>query len=211
MPGYSISLIRILNWKIHFLVWVGVYVCVCVSAAVCTNCLCLCESLWKHAHESSSCYVEKDTYEFEINSILPHKIPRTCAPTLSHAHTHTLVHIDVCVSRMYTHTLKKVQGLCQLWQMLTCLPLRWLQGLAEACCGNNNNASPVAAAVLLMTAKLCKAKLQKQKQKQKWKPKQKHRKERTRRKRQRHRTITRGKTKRYVKGERVDEGQAATT
>lgn len=149
---------------------------VCVRN-VCTNCLCLCESLWKHAHESSSssCYVEKDTYEFEINSILPHKIPRTCAPTLSHAHTHTQT--QICVSRMYTHTLKKVQGLCQLWQMLTCLPLRWLQGLAEACCGNNNNASPVAAAVLLMTAKLCKVKMQKQKQK--WKPKQKQRKQRT--------------------------------
>lgn len=144
---------------------------------VCANCLCLCESLWKHAHESSSCYVEKDTYEFEINSILPHKIPRTCAPTLSHAPAHT--YTDVCVSHMYTHTPKKFQGLCQLWQMLTCLPLRWLQGLGEACCGNNNNASQVDAAVLLMTAKLCKVKMQKQKQKQKWKPKQKQRNQRT--------------------------------
>lgn len=73
----------------------------CVSAAVCTNCLCLCESLWKHAHESSSCYVEKDTYEFEINSILSHKIPRTCAPTLSHAHTYT--HRCMCKPHVHTH------------------------------------------------------------------------------------------------------------
>lgn len=154
----------------------GVCVCVRCVCGMCVQIACACVNRCGNTR-SSSCYVEKDTYEFEINSILPHKIPRTCAPTLSHAHTHTQT--QICVSRMYTHTLKKVQGLCQLWQMLTCLPLRWLQGLAEACCGNNNNASPVAAAVLLMTAKLCKVKMQKQKQKQKWKPKQKQRKQRT--------------------------------
>lgn len=69
---------------------------------VCANCLCLCESLWKHAHESSSCYVEKDTYEFEINSILPHRIPRTCAPTLSHG-PRTYIHRCVCKPHVHTH------------------------------------------------------------------------------------------------------------
>lgn len=205
MPGYSISLIRILNWKIHFLVWVGVYVCVCVcvSAAVCTNCLCLCESLWKHAHESSSCYVEKDTYEFEINSILPHKIPRTCAPTLSHAHTHThtCTHRCMCKPHVHTHaeessrlmpvvanvdmfapslaprTRRRAAGIIIMPAQLLLLLSLWLRSYVKQNCRNRNRSRSGN--------------------------RNRNRESRERRKRQRHRTITRGKTKRYVKGERA--------